>query len=162
MRKLLISDIHANLPALETVLDAATPYDAVLNLGDIVGYGAYPKEVCSPVRKLGGIVVRGSRDRACSGSMHFGEYRNLSWLASYAAGWTQGVLTKENAELLANLRRGPVRAITRKMQCVHWAPSNEDTYIFLESDAWAALYGNRARVVSAAVHIGRFAGPRIG
>jgi predicted phosphodiesterase len=45
MRALVISDIHANLPALEVVLAAASPYDAVWNLGDIVGYGANLNEV---------------------------------------------------------------------------------------------------------------------
>ncbi len=45
MRALVISDIHANLPALEAVLAAAPQRDAVWNLGDIVGYGANPNEV---------------------------------------------------------------------------------------------------------------------
>lgn len=45
MRALIISDIHSNLPTLEAVLAAAPQYDAVWNLGDIVGYGANPNEV---------------------------------------------------------------------------------------------------------------------
>ena len=44
MRALVISDIHANLPAFEAVLAAAPPYDVVWNLGDLVGYGANPNE----------------------------------------------------------------------------------------------------------------------
>jgi len=42
MRILLLSDIHSNLEALEASLAAAPPHDAVVNLGDIVGYGASP------------------------------------------------------------------------------------------------------------------------
>ncbi|RLC90265.1 MAG: metallophosphoesterase, partial [Chloroflexi bacterium] len=38
MRYLIISDIHSNLPALQTVLFDAPPFDAVWCLGDIVGY----------------------------------------------------------------------------------------------------------------------------
>ncbi len=45
MRVLILSDIHANLEALEACLDAAPEYDQVYNLGDIVGYGANPNEV---------------------------------------------------------------------------------------------------------------------
>ena len=78
MRALIISDIHSSLEALEAVLAVAPQYDAVWNLGDIVGYGPNPNEVVDLARKLGGIVVRGNHDRACSGIMHFSEFRNLS------------------------------------------------------------------------------------
>ncbi|MCA9869555.1 MAG: metallophosphoesterase, partial [Anaerolineae bacterium] len=52
MRVLVISDVHANLAALEEVLaDASTfvwgdrrGFDAVWSLGDVVGYGPYPNE----------------------------------------------------------------------------------------------------------------------
>ena len=47
MRVLILSDIHANLTALEAVLeDAAGRYDAVWCLGDTVGYGPEPDAVC--------------------------------------------------------------------------------------------------------------------
>ena len=45
MRVLVISDIHANLHALEAVLAAAGTVDEVWDLGDVVGYGAFPNEV---------------------------------------------------------------------------------------------------------------------
>ena len=45
MRILLLSDIHANLEALDACLAAAPAFDMVVNLGDIVGYGASPNEV---------------------------------------------------------------------------------------------------------------------
>ena len=52
MRYLVISDIHANLEAFETVMAeaAALKYDRVLVLGDLVGYGADPNAVCERVR----------------------------------------------------------------------------------------------------------------
>jgi predicted phosphodiesterase len=51
MRALLISDIHANLEALEAVLAAAPAHDVVWNLGDVVGYGANPNEVIDETRR---------------------------------------------------------------------------------------------------------------
>jgi predicted phosphodiesterase len=76
MRALVISDIHANLPALEAVLAAAPEHDVVWNLGDVVGYGANPNEVVDLARKLGGIVVRGNHDRVCCGNWKCGEHFN--------------------------------------------------------------------------------------
>ncbi len=54
MRYLVISDIHANLEAFDTVMAAAAPlgYDRTLVLGDLVGYGADPNAVCDRVRAL--------------------------------------------------------------------------------------------------------------
>ncbi len=144
MRSLVISDIHANLPALQAVLASAPEYDAVWNLGDIVGYGANPNEVVDSVRTLGGVVVRGNHDRACSGIMTFYELRDLSSLASATAMWTKDVLIKENRDWLAKLPRGPISPIPRKVRCVHGAPHNEDEYIFFKEDAWAVL--SRSRV----------------
>jgi len=57
MRALVISDIHANLQALEAVLAAAPQHDVVWNLGDVVGYGANPNEVVDLASKLNGIVA---------------------------------------------------------------------------------------------------------
>ena len=147
MRALVISDIHSNLPAFEAVLATAPSHDAVWNLGDVVGYGPNPNEVIVLARNLGGIVVRGNHDRACAGIMPYGKFCEFSSLAASAVRWTQSVLTKENAEWLAKLRRGPVWPIPRKVQCVHGAPKDEDEYLFFREDAWAALYGSRARII---------------
>lgn len=147
MRALVIADLHSNLPALEAVLAAAPQHDAVWNLGDIVGYGASPNEVVELARNLGGIVVRGNHDRACSGTMHFSEYRELSSLAAYTADWTQQVLTKENREWLSRLPQGPVRPIPRRVLCVHGSPLNEDAYTFFRDDASAVFRSCRARII---------------
>jgi predicted phosphodiesterase len=144
MRALVISDIHSNLPALEAVLAAAPQHDAVWNLGDVVGYCANPNEVVDLTRKLDGVVVRGNHDRACSGTMEYYQYRNLSWLASYAADWTQQVLTKENQQWLSKLRRGPIRPLGPRVLCVHGMPKNEDEYLGEEAGARRSLRASRA------------------
>lgn len=147
MRALVISDIHSNLQAFQAVLAAAPPHDDVWNLGDLVGYGGQPNEVVDLAGKVGGIVVRGNHDRACSGTMHFSEYRELSQLAAFTADRTQQVLTKENREWLSRLPHGPVRPIPRKVLCVHGSPWNEDSYTFFRDDALAAFRSCRARII---------------
>src|SRR5690242_2667815 len=67
MRILLLSDIHSNLEALEACLAAAPPHDVVVNLGDIVGYGASPNEVIERSRASGKLFVRGNHDKAACG-----------------------------------------------------------------------------------------------
>ena len=67
MRALILSDIHGNLEALTAVLDAAGHWDALWNLGDMVGYGASPNEVLQVVRPLATLTVRGNHDRVCCG-----------------------------------------------------------------------------------------------
>ena len=51
MRVAVITDVHSNLPALEAVLEACAPYDALWVLGDVVGYGPYPDEVVARLRE---------------------------------------------------------------------------------------------------------------
>lgn len=64
MRIALLSDIHANLPALEAVLadvDGAAP-DAVYHLGDLVGYAPWPDEVVALLRDRGIAGTAGNYD----------------------------------------------------------------------------------------------------
>ncbi len=68
MRILIISDIHANLEALDACLQAAPAHDRVFNLGDIVGYGANPNEVTERARQLGTVFVRGNHDKCVHAS----------------------------------------------------------------------------------------------
>ena len=66
MRYLVISDIHANLEAYETVMSEAASlgFDRVLVLGDLVGYGADPNAVCDRVRALKPeALIRGNHDK---------------------------------------------------------------------------------------------------
>ena len=60
----LLSDIHANLHALEAVLAeiAGTDIDGIVFLGDIVGYGPFPAECVKIVRESGGTCVLGNHD----------------------------------------------------------------------------------------------------
>lgn len=157
MRALVISDIHANLQALEAVLAAAPPYDKVWNLGDIVGYGANPDEVCTIARQLGGVTVRGNHDRACSGTMYFGDYRELSRLAATSSGWTRSVLTNESLAWLSRLRRGPIRPIP-KVACVHGSPRMKMNTRLPKPTRWPFWVRAELELSSADIRTGRLDG----
>ncbi|HEY3769552.1 MAG TPA: metallophosphoesterase family protein [Candidatus Angelobacter sp.] len=135
MRLLILSDIHANLEALEACLDAAPEYDQVYNLGDIVGYGANPNEVTARARGLGSIFVRGNHDKACSGLSDLSDFNPIAGLAAL---WTREKLTEDHLQFLRVLPHGPVAPMD-DVQLVHGSPRDEDEYILMTNDAYTIL-----------------------
>jgi predicted phosphodiesterase len=136
MRALILSDIHGNLEALTAVLAAAEPYDALWNLGDMVGYGASPNQVVDLIRSNAQINVRGNHDRVCCGLT---SALGFNPVARAAAMWTQNELTPENLQWLRGVPQGPVQPEQPGVTCVHGSPLNEDQYILSMRDAWAPL-----------------------
>src|SRR6056297_3432373 len=59
----LISDVHANLPALEAVLDDMPAVDRIVCAGDVIGYNPWPAECVERVRDVAAMTVRGNHDR---------------------------------------------------------------------------------------------------
>jgi len=101
MRILIVSDIHANLAAFEAVLADAGAVDAVLCLGDIVGYGPDPNECIARLRALNPIVsLSGNHDWATLGKL---DVEDFNGDAQKAIRWTQAVLTPEHRVYLAGL-----------------------------------------------------------
>ena len=133
MRILLLSDIHSNLEALEACLAVAPPRDLVINLGDIVGYGASPNQVIQQSRSLGNVFVRGNHDKAASGAMDLREFNPIAGLAAL---WTRDQLTPENLQWLLSLPRGPIEMSELPgIQFVHGSPMDEDEYVVTLRDA---------------------------
>lgn len=133
MRVLILSDIHSNLEALEACLAASPPYDTVVNLGDIVGYGASPNEVIERSRALGKFFVRGNHDKAACGLMALDEFNPI---AGMAAIWTREQLTNENLQWLRTLPQGPLQIDgVPEAQFVHGSPVDEDEYVVTMLDA---------------------------
>lgn len=102
MKLALISDIHANLPALEAVLkhlDAQSP-DAIFCLGDLVGYGPQPNEVIDLIRARNIPCVEGNHDAGVTGRMPVDHFRepNRSVIS-----WTRSNITPENMAFLKAL-----------------------------------------------------------
>ena len=136
MRALILSDIHANLDALDAVLNAAPEHEVVWNLGDIVGYGGNPNEVIERVRGLGTVFVRGNHDRVCCGLTAAVDFNAV---AARAARWTQAVLTPENVLWLQHLAQGPVKPDGPRVSCMHGSLVDEDEYMFSMRDACQPL-----------------------
>ena len=143
MRYLVLSDIHANLEALEAVLAAAPAHDAVWNLGDIVGYGASPNEVIDRVIGLGSVFVRGNHDRVCAGQRPFEDFNPV---AQSSVRWTQAMLTTPHAEWLRQMQQGPLHPDGPQVSCVHGSPLDEDQYVTTVRDAWLPLLRAERRI----------------
>ena len=137
MRYLILSDIHANLEALETVLgDAEGLWQQSLVLGDLVGYGADPSAVITRVRALAPTaIIRGNHDKVACGLDDAREFNNV---ARIAAEWTAAQLSAEQRDYLRALPKGPTEIDDRTMIC-HGAPFDEDHYIFDAADARRSL-----------------------
>jgi predicted phosphodiesterase len=137
MRALILSDIHANLEALEAVLAAAEgQWDELWNLGDLVGYGGSPNQVLDRVRPLQTLVVRGNHDRVCCGLTSVNSFNPV---ARAAALWTRDELTEENLAWLTAVPQGPLHPAEPGIACAHGSPLDEDQYILNVRDAWAPL-----------------------
>jgi len=137
LRILLLSDIHANLEALEACLAAAPAYDMVANLGDVVGYGASPNEVIDRARQLGNIFVRGNHDKAATGLLELDDFNPM---AATAAIWTRDQLTPEHHDWLRALPQGPLPLEKfPQAQLVHGSPGDEDAYVVSIGDALVPL-----------------------
>jgi diadenosine tetraphosphatase ApaH/serine/threonine PP2A family protein phosphatase len=101
MRYLVMSDVHANLEALEAVLADAPPHDAVLCLGDLVGYGPDPNECVERVRALPNLTcLVGNHDLAALGRADPDAFNDV---AREAALWTAEALSPTNRDFLAGL-----------------------------------------------------------
>lgn len=130
MRVAVLSDIHANLVALDAVLAAAGPVDAVWHLGDVVGYGPDPNGVVRRLRDIGAIGVRGNHDAAAVGG------NEIDWFnpdARRAMEWTRMALAPDAIEWLAAL---PERRTEAGIQLVHGSP-RQPIWEYIVSDASA-------------------------
>ncbi|MDO8879217.1 MAG: metallophosphoesterase family protein [Coriobacteriia bacterium] len=112
MRRIgLYSDVHANLPALQAVLDhmQAEGITERYCLGDLVGYGPHPVEVIARMRAIGDTVVQGNFDRALgarlrdSGSNLPTPQETLDAAESYA--YTIAAMSREDERYLSALPR---------------------------------------------------------
>jgi len=134
MRVAVLSDIHANLPALDAVLAALGEVDAVWQLGDVVGYGPHPDEVVARLREIGATGVRGNHDAAALGIV------DVEWFnpaARRAVEWTARRISPETRTWLAGL---PEREELGEMTLVHGSPRDPTwEYVMTTPDARANL-----------------------
>lgn len=117
MRILIISDVHANLPALESVLAAAAPFDSVWCLGDLVDYGPDPNECVERIRDLPRLTcITGNHEAAV---LNLLAVESFNGDARKSAVWTANALTEMNKQFLLNL---PETAVVDNVTLVHGSP----------------------------------------
>lgn len=133
MRYGIISDIHGNIEALTECVKALEKerVDAVICLGDIVGYGANPEECAQVVRQLAKITILGNHDAAVSGRMDYSYYYDA---ARHALDWCRGQVTPGTLEWLKSL---PYRHKEGDIDFCHGSPvqPEEFEYIFTKEKA---------------------------
>jgi len=102
MRILVISDVHANLNALEAVLASAGQVDATWCLGDVVGYGPEPNECIARLAALPNLVcLQGNHDAAALGQLPLASFNTE---ARASVEWLRGVLTADSLKFLQELK----------------------------------------------------------
>ena len=100
MRYLIFSDVHANLEALEAVLDDASNVDEVWCLGDVVGYGPDPNGCVELIRSRPHRCIAGNHDWATAGKLDLDDFHRDARLANL---WNREQLTPHGVAYLNSL-----------------------------------------------------------
>lgn len=142
MRYLVLSDVHANLTALEASLAASQGHwEKAICLGDVVGYGPDPNEVIDRIRQISALTIRGNHDKVSCGLTDADDFNPI---ARAAALWTREQLRPENREYLEKLPTGP--AAFNGMSLVHGAIRDEDEYVVAPAQALDSLLDAESNV----------------
>ena len=136
MKLAMLSDIHANLHALQACLDHAQAQgvDQWVFLGDLVGYGANPSEVLNSVMTLvdqGAWVIQGNHD-----AMAVSPPQQSESLGSSTAAWTHAQLNKAQR---AFLQERPLFMQHAHLFLVHASAQDPDKWHYVDSDRAATL-----------------------
>jgi len=115
----IISDIHSNSEALNSVLKNIERVDSFICLGDIVGYGADPNYCIEKVKNLNCKCVGGNHDFAVVGKVNI-NYFNCA--ARDAILWTSRQLKKDNINFLLSLSKKI--ELKNNVLAVHASPQN--------------------------------------
>ncbi|MFD1685888.1 metallophosphoesterase family protein [Halobellus litoreus] len=126
MKVLIISDVHANRPALNAVLANVPSYDLIIHSGDILGYGPYPNDVVERFKELNVISITGNHDRAVlSSNFDFPE------IPTEIVYWTRDQLTDSNRKYLEQLPlEKSIEIDQTSVQLVHGSPQDPDEYVY--------------------------------
>lgn len=129
MRIGLLSDVHANLPALEEVLRdlRGRGVDVLLHAGDVVGYNPFPNEVIEVFQREEIRTILGNHDRA----VLTGDNYWFNSVAATALRWTRACLESSSVSYLRSLKpRMELEIGGSKLLVVHGSPEDADEYIY--------------------------------
>ena len=133
MKHAIVSDVHANLEALDAVLTDAERRgaDDIVCLGDFVGYGASPNECVDRLKPRIEVAVLGNHDQAAFDPTWL---ENFNEEAATAARWTAGALRREHLDYLRQL---PFSLPWRGARLVHASPADPEAwnYVFTPHEA---------------------------
>lgn len=141
MRYAIVSDVHGNLESLERALAMLAPDDALVCLGDMVGYGPNPNECVALLRERTTHAVLGNHDLAALDN-YGTEYFNDA--ARAAIEWTQTVLDAPSRAWLNEL---PYELRLPEFLLVHGAPVHYFEYILDKRTAAKAFERTDAPLV---------------
>jgi len=136
VRTLVVSDIHGNWPALEAV--AAVPHDAVVCLGDVVGYGPQPAECLRWLRANHASIVQGNHDRSVADDVPPRCRLDFEWLAAATQHIARRQLTDEETAFLRALPRTLDLVLDgKKVLLLHATPADPlYNYLGPDRDKW--------------------------
>ncbi|MGM0509937.1 MAG: metallophosphoesterase family protein [Thermoplasmatota archaeon] len=128
MKTLLISDIHGNYEALQTVLDVER-WDKILCMGDLVDYGPSPEDVVQTIKEKVDHVVRGNHDNAVAFGVDCGCGYEMKALSEETRKYTMKVISDGSRSYLSEL---PISEEVGNRFITHGAPS--DMYRYLKPE----------------------------
>jgi diadenosine tetraphosphatase ApaH/serine/threonine PP2A family protein phosphatase len=128
MRYAILGDIHGNLAALDAVLEAVDrqQVDRIIQVGDVVGYGAHPREVIQRMRERDALVVMGNHDAACIGTL---DPRSFNDPARIAVEYTRRQLGQQDLDWLGGL---PLTASTDDCTVSHGTLHRPERFDYIQ------------------------------
>jgi diadenosine tetraphosphatase ApaH/serine/threonine PP2A family protein phosphatase len=134
MRIGIFSDVHANIEALQAVMEAfkSERIDEYVCIGDTVGYGASPNECCDIIREAAKFTILGNHDAAVAGRMDYSYYYDA---ARHALDLHARQLTPENMAWLKGL---PYERREGEVTFCHGSPINLEEFEYIFSTEQAA------------------------
>lgn len=156
MKLAVLSDIHANIHALEAVLAEIDRQDVdlIVCLGDLVGYGAFPNEVIETIRRRNIPTIRGNYDDGvgfgktecgCAYKLPEDEARG-----QFSFDWTKARVTERNRQYLASLLDTmTLELFDKTLWFVHGSPRRINEYLFQDRPEEALIHALGGRKVDA-------------
>ncbi len=144
MKIAVLGDIHANLEALQTVLEDVDKHkpDKIYSVGDLVGYGADPSACIALIRERNIPTIKGNQDIAV---LDDSVVENFNPYAKAAIYWTRGALCEEEKEYLDSL---PFDITEEEFEIVHGMPGDKTfRYLCQVKDAEEAFDLSKAPVI---------------